>query len=183
MCFDDEKTYTTKTYIANGHRYSSEYTRPSWRRRHGFGGRYYPARYYDERPSGRYLDGDMAYSNRHSNCAGPQGGRYGRYAQGGRYGGYPQHGNYARGVMPGGYAAYGADYGRNYPGAQIEMPHQAVSVSFALSSSLRLRCLVPALLHTAFPILIGSRGFSIAARTSDSIAPTPLLCLRGCLSH
>jgi hypothetical protein len=149
MCFDDHDTYTTRTYVANGSRYSSEYTRPrygmSWRRRNGFGGSYYPSRYYNRRPSGRYMSTAMMQQNRYSGYGGYGQGRgyprgvvaggysgHNSYPQGvvaGGYSGYPQCNSYPRGVVAGGYNRNSSGYGRSYPDNRVAMPGHTAMVS------------------------------------------------------
>jgi hypothetical protein len=181
MCFDDgdRDNYTTRVTIRNGARYTEEYSDPrcgmSWRRRHGFGGSYYPSRYYSRPPSGRYMSGAMVPSNRYSNYAGYSGYNsyapgYSHYGAGGAYprgvvpGGYAGYSpgvydqaGYQRGVVTGGYAGYSSGYGRYSTGARVAMPRHSAMVSarFFLFSA-RSRCLVPA--HCAPPLisLIGS---------------------------
>jgi hypothetical protein len=122
MCFDDGDTYTTRTYVADGARYSEEYLRPrygmSWRRRNGLGGRYYPSRYYSRRPSGRYMMSNaLATRDRYLNYDG-----YPAYR-------YPQHNSFPRGVVPGGYTGYSSGYGRYCPDNRVAMPHYTALVS------------------------------------------------------
>lgn len=118
MCFDDRDTYTTRTYVANGARYSEEYTRPrngmSWRRRNGLGGSYYPSRYYSRPPRRRYMGNALARQNRYQG--------YGDYPQRHSYG-YPQ------GFASGGYAGYSSGYGRYHPDNRVAMPRHAAVVS------------------------------------------------------
>jgi hypothetical protein len=121
MCFDDRDTYTTRTYVANGARYSEHYLQPrygmSWRRRNGLGGRYYPSRYYSRRPSGRYMSSALTTQNRYSNYGGyPQRHGYPSY-------GYAQQTTFPRGVVSGGYMRYPSGYGRYYPESRVATPH------------------------------------------------------------
>lgn len=133
MCFDDRDTYRTRTYVANGaSRVSEEYTVPrcgmSWRRRHGFGGSYYPSRYYSRPPHGRYMSNALVHSNRYSGNSGyPHRHSYPPYGAG--YPGYPGYNGYPRGVVPGGYMGYSSGYGRYNPGASVAMPRHAAVVS------------------------------------------------------
>jgi hypothetical protein len=140
MCFGDGDTYTTRTYVANGARYSSEYTQPrygmSWRRRNGLGGSYYPSRYYNRRPSGRYMSTAMMQQNRYSGYGEyGQGRRYPRGVVAGGYTGYSQHNcyhdhnSYPRGVVAGGITGYSSGYGRSYPDNRMAMPGQTAMVS------------------------------------------------------
>jgi hypothetical protein len=127
MCFDDRDTYTTRTYVTNGTRYSEEYTHPqhsrSWRRKHGLGGSYYPSRYYSRPPSGRYISSALAHQNRYSN--------YGTYPQRHSYPphGYSRYNSYPRAVAPGAYAGYSSGYGRYHADNRVAMPRHAAVVS------------------------------------------------------
>jgi hypothetical protein len=116
MCFDDRETYTTRTYIANGARYSEEYTQPrpsrSWRRRYGLGGSYYPSRYYSRPPSGRYPSSALTQHNHYSS-----------------YDTYPQRHSYPRAVVSGAYTRYTSGHGRYYPDNRVAMPRHAAVVS------------------------------------------------------
>jgi hypothetical protein len=134
MCFGDGDTYTTRTYVANGARYSSEYTQPrygmSWRRRNGLSGSYYPSRYYNRRPSGRYMSTAVMQQNRYSSYGGyGQGRRYPRGVVAGGYTGYSQHNSYPRGVVAGGITGCSSGYGRCYPDNHVAMPGQTAMVS------------------------------------------------------
>jgi hypothetical protein len=126
MCLDDKDTYTTRAYVSNGARYSEEYTKPrhrrSWRRRNGFGGSYYPSRYYSRPPSGRYMSSALT-QNRYS-AYGPRPHRHSYPPRG-----YPQYNGYSRAVVPGGHAGYSSGYGRYYPDNRVAMPHHAAVVS------------------------------------------------------
>jgi hypothetical protein len=127
MCFDDRDTYTTRTYVANGARYSEESTHPrhsrSWRRRHGLGGSYYPSRYYSRPPSGQYLSGALTHQNHYSS--------YGIYPQRHSYPphGYSRYNSYPQAVIPGAYTGYSSGYGRYYPDNRMAMPRHAAVVS------------------------------------------------------
>jgi hypothetical protein len=133
MCLGDEETYTTRTYVASGARYSEEYSKPrygmSWRRRHGFGGSYYPSRYYTRPPNGRYMGSAVAYPNRYSGHWGYPGGtndsQYNGY-----YSPYSSH--------PARYSGYSSGYGRYYAGARVAMPHHSAMVSSSSSFFLSL---------------------------------------------
>jgi hypothetical protein len=126
MCFGDQDTYTTRTYVRNGARYSEESSQPrygvSWRRRNGLGGSYYPSKYYRRRPSGRYMSSALT-QNRYSSQRGhPQHYGYGQQ-------GYGQYNGYSRSVVPGGYRGYSSGYGRYYPDNRVAMPYHAAIVS------------------------------------------------------
>ncbi|KAF1829225.1 hypothetical protein BDW02DRAFT_177506 [Decorospora gaudefroyi] len=114
----------------------------SRRRRFGFGGSYYPSRYYAGPPARRYVGGPVAYPA-----------RYSRY--GGGYAGGVVPGGYSRGVVPGGYSqamvpgsfggvrhsgySYGYAYVPGYlTGARQLMPLHSGAVSFHFSFSLFL---------------------------------------------
>jgi len=183
MCFDDRDTYTTRVRVRDGVRYSEEYTEPrcamSWRRRHGFGGSYYPSRYYSRPPTGRYVSGALVQSNRYSNHAGyprynsyPSGYSHyatmGNYPQGvvsGGYSGY-HHGvydqaGYPRGVVTGGYAGYSSGYGRYHTGARVAMPRHAAVVS------LRSFLNYPISLPSCLPIVHRPSPLSLARAASQ----------------
>jgi hypothetical protein len=158
MCFDDRDTYTTRAYVADGARYSEEYTLPrngrSWRRKHGLGGSYYPSRYYSRPPSGRYMSNALTYQNRYSG--------YETYPARHSYPpqGYSQYNNYPRAAVPGAYAGCSSGYGRYYPDNYVAMPRHAAMVS--LRSFLFPDCftLVPSLSYTAIARTIGRPAIS-----------------------
>lgn len=110
MCFDDRDTYTSRTYVRNGARFEEEYTRPrhgiSWRRKHGFGGSYYPSRYYARRPTGRFITNASMQPY-----------------------GYSGYSSYPRAVMGGGYAGYSSGYNRYFADNRVAMPRHAAMVS------------------------------------------------------
>jgi hypothetical protein len=152
MCVDDGDAYTTRVRVRNGVRYSEEYVVPrygmSWRRRHGFGGSYYPSRYYSRPPTSRDLGGVLVQSNRHStdtrharhNNYPPCYSHYGNtskhprgvvpagYAGYGYGYGYDQAG-YPRGLVTGGYAGYSSGYGRYHTCARVATPRHSAMVS------------------------------------------------------
>jgi hypothetical protein len=142
MCFDDRDTYTTRTYIANGARYSEEYDQPrygmSWRRKNGLGGSYYPSRYYSCQPSGRYRSSALMHQNRYSSYAGyPPRHDYTQH-------GYSNYHSYPRGLITGGYPGYSSGYNRCFPDARVAMPSHIALVSlrsFPFSSVASTSCL------------------------------------------
>jgi hypothetical protein len=178
MCFDDDDySYESRLEVRNGQRYYTEDYYPrfgmSRRRRYGFGGSYYPSRYYDHAPRGRYMSRAVTYPNRY-----PQHG-----------GGYPRGvvpGGYSRGVVPGGHSQamvprgfVGGSY-PGYPGyssgynvgARSVMPVNSAIVSSCLSflapialvraCNLLHRCLTP-------PSLV--RMMSSTSRGSRTLLP------------
>jgi hypothetical protein len=161
MCFDDGDTYTTRTYVANGARYSSEYTQPrhgmSWRRRNGLGGSYYPSRYYNRRPSGRYMSTAMMQQNRYSGYGGygparryPRGVVAGGYTGYSQHNDYPQHNSYPRGIVARGLTRYSSGYGRYYADNRVAVPGQTAMVS--LSSLLVSLIASPSCLPSRTPL-------------------------------
>ena len=151
MCFsDDDYSYEYRFEVRNGQRYYTEDYYPrsgmSRRRKYGLGGSYYPSRYYDGPPRGRYICSVVTCPNRYSQSSG----------------GYPRGvvpGGYSRGVVPAGYSqaivsrefvgggypryssgyAYGTGY---YVGARNVMPVNSVMVSFypSLFAPIALPC-------------------------------------------
>ena len=115
MCFDggDEYEYETRVEIRNGERQlvNTYYPRygMSRRRRYGFGGPYYPSRYYARPPSGRYTNREYAYLDRYPNVPLPQ--------------------DFVRDVYPRQYSVHG--YGTGYRvGARAAMPSRYSIVGF-----------------------------------------------------
>jgi hypothetical protein len=176
MCLDDRDTYTTRTYVSNGARYSEEYTRPrhnrSWRRRNGLGGSYYPSRYYARPPTGRYMSSALV-QNRHSSYgARPHRHSYPMH-------GYSQYNGYPQAMVSGAYAGYSSGYGRYYPDNRVAMPRHAALVSprsflfspTALPSCL-LFCTPPSPLS-----LVRVRYRSLSAPLSPSPRQSSRVCL------
>ena len=97
MClFDDDyrDSYESRVEIRNGRQYYTQEYCPGYgmsrRRKYGFGGSYYPSRYYARAPTGRYMS--SAYTH-------PR-----QYIQSGRYPRGVVPGGYSRGVVSGGYS-------------------------------------------------------------------------------
>jgi hypothetical protein len=142
MCFgDDEYSYQSKVEVRNGQRYYTEQYYPGYgmsrRRKYGFGGSYYPSRYYARPPTGRYVSSAYPHPSQYIH-----GGRYPRGvvpggSSRGVAGGYSQTmvpRNFVGGGYPGpssGYA-YGTGY---HVGAQQVMPVNSAMVSFHSFSS------------------------------------------------
>jgi hypothetical protein len=155
MCFsDDDYSYESRVEVRNGQRYYTEDYYPrsgmSRRRRYGLGGSYYPSRYYDGPPGGRYVSSAVTYPNRHSQYGGgyPRGVVPGGYSRGVAPGSYSQA-MAPRGFVGGGYPGYssGYAYGTGYHvGARNVMPVNSAMVS--LHSFL----LAPIALPRAFPL-------------------------------
>jgi hypothetical protein len=136
MCFTDynddyRDTYKTKVSIRNGERYVEESYHPHYgmsrRRRYGFGGSYYPSRYYASPPSrfpARFSQGGACL----------RGVVPGGYSRGVVPGGYDQRMIVGGRVGPRGYSnggfASGVAYGTGYHvGARAVMPVNAAIVS------------------------------------------------------
>lgn len=113
MCFDDRDTYKIRTYVRNGARFEEEYTRPrhgmSWRRKYGFGGSYYPSRYYSRRPTGHFITNVLVPPY-----------------------GHPGYRSYPPRIMGGGHAGYSSGYGRYFADNRVAMPRHAAVVSALL---------------------------------------------------
>lgn len=132
MCFNacDDYEYESRIEVRNGQRYYTTDYYPGLgmcrRRKYGFGGSYYPSRYYARPPSGRYTSSMIAqYGSGYSLAPVSQ-----AFVRG-----YP---GYASGY------AYGTGY---HVGARAVMPVSAAMVSF--SSFLRLIALLVAFFHHA----------------------------------
>lgn len=199
MCFDDDyrDTYKTRVYIRNGRKHYTEEKLPrqaiSWRRRFGFGGSYYPSRYYAQPPAGRYVRAVMRpswypqYGSR---------GGHGRYHRDVVMGGYPRgvvqgHGSrgmiaggFPNSVMPGGYSN-GFRHGAGHQiGARALMPPNSALVSARSFLFFHISCLVPAFLARTPPLTaIGPPGLWRVVWGLDSIVATLLLRLPGQVSH
>ncbi|OAL04484.1 hypothetical protein IQ06DRAFT_98085 [Phaeosphaeriaceae sp. SRC1lsM3a] len=111
MCFDDRDTYKIRTYVRNGARFEEEYTRPrhgmSWRRKYGFGGSYYPSRYYSRRPTGHFITNVLVPPY-----------------------GHPGYRSYPPRIMGGGHAGYSSGYGRYFADNRVAMPRHAAVRSY-----------------------------------------------------
>lgn len=151
MCLnDDEHSYETRTEIRNGRTYYTRYHRPhfgmSLRRRYGFGGPYYPSRYYDRPPTGgRYITA-FAHPNRYSQQVGhPRSILRGGHSWGVVSGGYSQA-IVPRGYVGGGHPEYSSGYGYEagyQVGGHSVMPTNAAMVSLFFP-------LFPSLVPTAY---------------------------------
>ncbi|XP_014550846.1 hypothetical protein COCVIDRAFT_114404 [Bipolaris victoriae FI3] len=116
MCFDgngDEYEYETRVEVRNGERHlvNTYYPRHgmSRRRKYGFGGSYYPSRYYARPPPGHYTNREYAYLDRYPNVPLPQ--------------------DFVRDVYPRSYSVHG--YGMGYRiGARAAMPRRYSMVGF-----------------------------------------------------
>lgn len=140
MCFDgDEYQYETRVEVRNGERRFVKTYLPrhgmSRRRRYGFGGPYYPSRYYARPPSGRYTNRELVYLDRYPNVPLPQDfvrDLYRRsYSEYGYGTGYHVR---ARAAMPTRYSMVGFFY---FPFPLIALP-VALSPSHRPSSPLQL---------------------------------------------
>lgn len=142
MCFnDDDYSYESRVEVRNGQRYYTEDYYPrfgmSRRRRYGLGGSYYPSRYYDQAPRGRYMSRAVTYPNLYSQYSGgyPSGVVPGSYSRGVIPGGHSQAmvpRGFIGGVHPGHSSAY--TYGTGYHGgARNVVPFNPAMVSSRLS--------------------------------------------------
>lgn len=183
MCFGDDRTYKTRTYVANGARVQEEYTVPrhgrSWRRRYGLGGSYYPPRYYNGRPSGRYANHAIMHGGRYPPYTGhPQ------YSHPARYGNYAQTARYSQAIVPA-HQGYSSGYGRYQPGAHVAMPHHAAMVRNCSITSLPSSHLPSSTPHRSYRVsswlLIGPLTHNIETHELlsawEPLSPPPHLSL------
>jgi hypothetical protein len=140
MCFGDDEyrdSYETRVEIRNGRQYYTQEYYPGYgmsrRRKYGFGGSYYPSRYYARQPTGRYMSSAYTHPSQYIHSGRyPRGVVPGGYSRGTVTGGYLQA-MAPRNYVGGGYPGYssGSAYGTGYHVvAQEVVPVNSATVSF-----------------------------------------------------
>jgi hypothetical protein len=178
MCFgndDYRDSYETRVEIRNGRQYYTQEYHPGYgmsrRRKYGFGGSYYPSRYYARPPTGRYTSSAYTHPSQYIHSGRyPRGVVPGGYSRGAVSSGYSQA-MVPRNYVGGGYPGYSS--GHAYGTGQHVVPVNSAMVSFRsfLFSDRAASCL-PSTTPPPYPAIIGSHMILNIACTSVSIAAT-----------